>query len=164
MGEKKNPSTTTDKSKHLSIAHNIFLTKEQRYLLQNPGTEVKVLGVSIPYFNPRKKVSEPAEEVFVEYLIKCLEGADARFIFHHNYYELQLLPSMTKNLLDIKDDGIGCLIFANHSGFKQDKEVIHCIHYVSIQDEEILKESLESNVLEGQTNPQSDGVSAINGK
>jgi hypothetical protein len=137
-------SSTTEKNKHLSIAHNIFLTRDQRYHLTQVGTQVEVVGVSVPCFVKAKKTLETSEEIFVKYLLKCVELADTRFIFHHNYYEIQLAPNMAKKLLDIKDDGIECLIFANHSGLRKDDEIIHCIHYISIQDEKILLESIMS--------------------
>lgn len=135
-------SPKIEKQKNLSVGHNIFISREQRYLLRDIGAEIKVLGVSIPKIY-KKKGNEIIDEVFVEYLIRCVEAADSRFVLHNDRYELQLVPSMTKHLLDLRDGGIECLIFANHSGIKRNDEVMHCVHYVSIQDEKVLKDSLE---------------------
>lgn len=57
----------------LAISHNIFLTKEQRYALHN-RQDTEAVGISVPVWFIKGNTSEPAEEVFVKYLIKnCQE-------------------------------------------------------------------------------------------
>ena len=54
---------------HLSINHNIHLSREQRYRLHNGG-EVNVVGISIPVWHNKHKTSEPAKEVFCMYRLR----------------------------------------------------------------------------------------------
>lgn len=58
------------KKKHLLIiTHNIFLTKDDRYDLAN-GTSIEAVGVSLPvWFDPKGKTSEPAQEIFCNYVL-----------------------------------------------------------------------------------------------
>jgi len=58
-----NKKTTT-----LSIMHNIFLTKKERYALHE-GKKIKTIGVSLPVWFHKGSTSEPAEEVFCKYAI-----------------------------------------------------------------------------------------------
>jgi len=53
----------------LTIHHNIRLTRAQRYELHE-GTDVEVVGVSVPVWFMGKATSEPAKEVFCKYYIK----------------------------------------------------------------------------------------------
>ncbi len=52
----------------LSIAHNIFLTKEQRYSL-NERNRIVTIGTSLPVWFYKGATSEPAEEVFCKYIL-----------------------------------------------------------------------------------------------
>lgn len=52
----------------LSISHNIFLTKKQRYSLYN-GKRVLAIGSSLPVWFYSGNTSEPAEEVFCRYVL-----------------------------------------------------------------------------------------------
>lgn len=52
----------------LSIAHQIFLNKEQRYALAE-GNPVEVIAPSVPVWFYKGSTSEPATEVFCRYLL-----------------------------------------------------------------------------------------------
>lgn len=53
----------------LSIQHNIYLTREQRYGLHNQ-LDISITGISIPVWQfENNKTSEPAKEVFCIYNI-----------------------------------------------------------------------------------------------
>lgn len=52
----------------LSVSHNIFLTKEQRYNLIK-GIPVEVIGVSVPVWYFKGITSEPGIEVFASYYL-----------------------------------------------------------------------------------------------
>ena len=54
---------------NLTISHNIYLTREQRYALHE-GQDLCVLGVSVPVWYVNKISSEPAKEVFCNYYLK----------------------------------------------------------------------------------------------
>ena len=53
----------------LTIAHNIFLTREERYAL-HAGNTIDVVGVSIPVWFDKNVTSEPAREVFCRYVLQ----------------------------------------------------------------------------------------------
>ena len=52
----------------LVIAHNLFLTREERYQLAD-GEPIEIVGVSLPVWFSPKHTSEPAEEIFCKYSI-----------------------------------------------------------------------------------------------
>jgi len=52
----------------LSISHHLFLTKEQRHTL-NEGGIAETIGASIPVWFYKKTTSEPAEEIFCQYVV-----------------------------------------------------------------------------------------------
>jgi hypothetical protein len=51
---------------NITINHNIYLTREERYAIHN-GEELSVVGICIPVWFHDKKTSEPAQEVFCNY-------------------------------------------------------------------------------------------------
>lgn len=54
---------------NLTIAHNIYLTREQRYALHE-GEEFEIVGISIPVWTQNgKAVNEPTREVFCKYYL-----------------------------------------------------------------------------------------------
>jgi hypothetical protein len=53
----------------LAIHHNVYLTNEQRYALHR-GEEVTTVGVSVPVWYANGVTSEPAREVFCNYVLK----------------------------------------------------------------------------------------------
>ena len=54
---------------NLTISHNIYLTREQRYSIHE-GKDLCVLGASVPVWYVNKLSSEPAKEVFCNYYLK----------------------------------------------------------------------------------------------
>jgi hypothetical protein len=50
----------------LSIVHQIFLTRDEKYLLIN-GSPIEVIGVSLPVWSSDTFTTDPAEEVFCKY-------------------------------------------------------------------------------------------------
>ena len=54
---------------HLTITHLIHLTRDQCYKLHE-GEEMEVTGVSVPVWHGKEYTSEPAREVFCNYVIK----------------------------------------------------------------------------------------------
>lgn len=52
----------------LSISHHIFLTKEERYSLHQ-GVAIETIGASVPVWFYGRTTSEPAEEIFCQYII-----------------------------------------------------------------------------------------------
>lgn len=76
----------------LFISHSLYLTREQRYQLAERQA-VEIVGVSIPVWFGQKS-SEPATEVFCEYLIENKAGkAYVRAKGNRYHVNLPQLPS-----------------------------------------------------------------------
>ena len=57
----------------LSIAHNIYLTREERYALASKQS-IEVISPSIPVWFYKGSTSEPATEVFCRYILTNVPG------------------------------------------------------------------------------------------
>lgn len=143
----------------LSISHNIFLTRDQRYDLNNKKT-VTVVGVSLPVWFHGEKTSEPGKEVFCKYRISSHKHVyknirpyeqGYEIFLSDEYEEKDLIPlkikkffyksntnvACCKSLLDISDRGSEWLYFRAY-----DRKYFNIIHSVEIQKIENLLESL----------------------
>ena len=58
------------------------------------------------------------------------------------HYESCVNEVSSKNLLDIKDGGGKCLTYREHNQVKKGDTLMKILHYVGIEDEEVLLESL----------------------
>jgi hypothetical protein len=126
----------------LTIAHNVFLTKEQRYGLFD-GNTVEVIGVSVPVWYYNGTTSEPATEVFCAY--KLIPDEKKFYVnYTKNSYELLLSKNSyategttetlsLRNLLDLKDGGINWLAFRQFNKIKKNKKDINMVHFVEIK-------------------------------
>lgn len=85
----------------LTIHHNIYLTKEQRYALHNQE-EVLAIGVSIPVWYINKATTEPAKEVFCKYILKNPK-TEIPIVILEDGYEISI-PYREGTKLDISDD------------------------------------------------------------
>ena len=129
-------------NKSLTVAHNIFLTQQQRKAVATETVEVQ--GISIPVWINDGKSSEIPEEVFTNYKVRLIMDDDeaAGVNYMGNGYDILLTKDMAKSILDVQDGGSECLIFAHHSIIKIGDREFDCVNYVSIQDQEILLNSL----------------------
>ena len=155
----------------LTISHNIFLTREQRYDLNNDIT-IKVVGASVPVILSKNKISsEPAKEVFVYYTIKTsnllyinynmVDGYEIEVCKSTPYKTLPdnfwqtLTPHQKKiwyvrnepnpsvhDILDINDGGKEWLAFRQIQTIKKENKNLEIIHYIEIKKIETLLESL----------------------
>ena len=133
------------KYKALTIAHNIFLSRNQRYKLgQWLDTSVTVVGHCVPVWYDGGETNEPAQEVFCNYVItngdnptyvRTLEDKDG---FKINLFE----KNMRQSLLDSTDGGCGSILFTNHGKAKFEDREYHLVNFVSIHDESFLRGSL----------------------
>jgi hypothetical protein len=60
------------------------------------------------------------------------------------YYDQIVAEVSSKNLLDIKDGGSGCMFYREHNKFKKNDEYVNITHYVCIETIEDLMGSLVS--------------------
>lgn len=74
----------------LSIDHNIWLNKEQRYSLHE-GNEINVVGISIPvWIFEDKTTNEPAKEIFCKYKLINNKNFDAPIKITEDGYEITI--------------------------------------------------------------------------
>lgn len=128
----------------LTISHNIFLTREQRYLIANKE-KIEVIGVSVPVWFYRGNTSEPAKEIFSKYILTNLETNEA-ILRTKEGYQINLpqkveSSSVEKRLLDITDGGAECLFYREFN--KVSKPTTYdLIHFVQIMPIEMMEKTL----------------------
>jgi len=121
----------------LTVSHSLFLTRDQCYSIHN-GNEVEIIGVSIPTWFYKGKISEPTIEVFCRYKINqtknLLSIKEKSKIYELSIPIINSENITTKNLLDIKDDGSEHIIFRQYQSInRQGKlEVRHGMTYGQI--------------------------------
>jgi len=149
----------------LSITHNIFLTKEERYRLHQ-REPVETMGVSLPVWFYRGNTSEPAQEVFCKYFLTNKPENSPIVNMRVGYQinmpqkqelppELQHLPPhitqslgynqeimTTQNLLDVQDGGGEWLYFRQYNKVRKNRRVFNVVHFVEIKPIEKLMETL----------------------
>ncbi len=136
----------------LSVSHNMFLDRKQRYELAN-GEPVDVIGVSVPVWYYKGKTSEPGNEVFCKY--RLIPTEHNIFVKHNDQgYEVYLPkrsfnpeenkanPVTLKNLLDHKDGGIEWIAFRQYGEAKKNKRPVNIVHFVEIKTTEELDKTL----------------------
>jgi len=128
----------------LTVSHNIFLTKEQRYLFAEPDAEIEAIGVSIPVWYLNGKTSEPAIEVFCKYKLKIDDGKKAVTKFDEGY-NIFLPPFLDNSTLpigimlrDSKDGGKESLQYKEYSRIKKKTINYSIIHIIEIYDDQRL--------------------------
>jgi hypothetical protein len=175
----KIPSTV-----RLSIAHHIFLTREQRYALHD-REKIRAIGVSLPVWFYKGATSEPGEEVFCDYLITNRKGEDISSIKlpvvntdpsytinlpqipedyerevltndewrvmsiekRRKWYQDNIPPMSSKNLLDFKDGGAQYLSFKVIKTdaivyWEEEHQAVKFIHFIVLKDISELTETL----------------------
>lgn len=136
----------------LTVSHNIFLDRNQRYDLFN-GNKLEVVGVSIPVWYYKGKTSEPGNEVFCKY--KIIPCEYKIFVKHYGEgYEIYLPkqsfnpednksnPLTLKNILDHEDGGIEWIAFRQFGKASKNKKPVNIIHFVEIKTIEELEKTM----------------------
>ncbi|NIQ14906.1 MAG: hypothetical protein GTO02_11080 [Candidatus Dadabacteria bacterium] len=136
----------------LTVSHNIFLSRKQRYDLFKEEP-VDVIGVSIPVWYWQGVTSEPGNEVFCKY--RLIPNDSKIFVKHNNQgYEIYLPkksynseddtnnPVTLKNIIDHKDGGIEWIAFRQYGKAKRNKKTVDIVHFVDIKTIEELEESI----------------------
>lgn len=143
----------------LTISHYIYLTKEQRYAL-NDGDEVEVVGICVPVWFDKGTTSEPAHEIFCKYkltnpktgvnikqsedgFVLVLPSEDTEsFAEEEKNNSLKIKLGASESLLDFKDGGRECSEFRLYQKLLINKNLYHLIHFIDIKSKEILIDSL----------------------
>jgi hypothetical protein len=129
--------------KHLMLSHRITLTKQQRELLQTPGTYVETTGFNCPIWVENKETTEPGSEVFCYYRIFAGEAQDRKMFPYEKGYVLYLADrSQRKKLDDFKNGGMTWFSFTLPETMQVDNQTYAVIHQVVISDIEELERSM----------------------
>jgi len=139
--------TMAQQSAFLTIAHNLFLTKEERYKLKTPLSEIETVGICLPVWVSGSFTSEPAEEIYCQYKLRnfASPGIDAVHMNNNGFILSLGDKSLWESILDIKDGGSGS-IYLSHQGkiVNNDVEML-AIHYINIQDMSVLTKESSGN-------------------
>jgi hypothetical protein len=128
----------------LTISHNIFLTKEERYKVAK-GEQIEVIGISVPIWFLKGNTSEPAKEIFCKYII-INDGKNTPIFptstgFQINLPKIINNQNSEKKLLDIKDGGEESLSYREFNQVQ--KPILYeMIHYVQIMPYEMMINTL----------------------
>jgi len=90
----------------LSVSHHIYLTEAERYALHH-GSELNVVGVSIPVWFYKGSTSEPAVELFCDYTLTNVpnETSVIKTTNENGYYvNLPQIPKEYKPQKRISDE------------------------------------------------------------
>lgn len=133
-------SYMSNKSICLTISHNVFLTREERYALVG-GKSIRKIGVSVPIWLKKSgKTDEPAEEIFCWYELHG--GEEFGVEWTDDGYLLFLTEEMRQGLRDVSDFGSASVMFTNHGRLDAKKKVYDMLNFVSIQADESLLKSM----------------------
>ena len=109
-----------------------------RYILHNTKEETPVkflengFEITIPY-RPAKDNRQLSDR---DWLDLSMKNPDAL----KNYYAQRVMEVSARNLLDMPDGGSQCLIYREHD--KIQKNDMNVVHYVKIEDMDVLLKSL----------------------
>jgi len=128
----------------LTISHNIFLTREERYKVTS-GEPIEILGISVPVWFLKGNTSEPAKEIFCKYIVTN-DGKNTPIFATPTGFQLNLPKiideqNSEKKLLDVDDGGAECLFYREFNRIY--KPISYdIIHYVQIMPYEMMLKTL----------------------
>jgi len=118
----------------LSISHNVYLTDEEISKLMS-GEAIKTIGVSVPVWFFKGNTSEPAKEIFCEYLISDIEED----------YPVTIIDEGYKiNLPKDIDEDSSSWVFKRYNKITEKGKRFNIVHIVEIKKMSILLDSLIS--------------------
>lgn len=128
----------------LAVSHSLFLTREQRYALQVPETEIEVIGsCSLVWIKDGEHETKIAEEVFAKYRFRhCPEDEKHTMILMPEGFVIKMSPNMPIHLTDIKDGGSMSLILTHKNSITIDDKVETIVHFLDVEDIQVLNDTL----------------------
>jgi len=130
----------------LTVAHNIFLSKKDRYSLAREIKSIVIKGISVPIWNKDSISGEPAPEIFCDYEITN-KDKEVFVSYTKSMYAINIPEKKCIDLLDVKDGGECGIMMSHHDKVKVGKKLVDVIHYISIQDEERVRQSIENSKI-----------------
>ena len=128
----------------LVITHYIFLSREQRYLINVPEAEVEVIGCCTPIWcHNGEHISPVAEEIFVKYRIRhCPEPEKQTVNLMDEGFLVRLSPEMPPFLLDLNENGHENINLTHKNFIMMKDKIAPVVHYLNIDDIKVLEETL----------------------
>jgi hypothetical protein len=129
-----------EKPSLLTISHNLFLTRDERYGMRDLLNEVDTIGICLPVWVNGLVTSEPAEEVYCRYRLRnyTLPGVEAVAMASDGFTISLGDKSMWQSMLDAKDGGCGSIYLSHQSTLTNNDVEVMAIHYINIQDIKVL--------------------------
>lgn len=154
----------------LTILHNIYLSKEQRYSLAT-GNTIEIIGISVPVWFYQGSTSEPAREIYCKYTLENNKDKKSGVFFNKDGYKINIpqfpknykipklkdklmamnkyeewyknnIPVSGKDMLDLEDGGIKYMEFREYGKFIYGVDVIGLMHTIEIKPVESLIKTL----------------------
>lgn len=120
----------------LTIAHNIYLSREERYKFNEPNTELTIVGITLPVWVRNAYTSEPADEVISKYILRNYAEENVETVTLLNDGFIILIPSKEaiQSLRDVKDGGNCSIYMTYQTKIKRKEQEVLVINYINIQD------------------------------
>lgn len=128
----------------LAVSHCVFLTREQRYALQVPESEIEVVGSCSPvWIKDGEHETKIAEEVFAKYRFRhCPQDEKHTLTFTPEGFMVKLSPHMPVHLTDIKDGGSMSLVLTHKNSISVDNKIETVVHFLDVEDVQVLNDTL----------------------
>jgi hypothetical protein len=120
----------------ITMTHYIFLTREQRYALSIPDSEIDVIGHCIPIWTYNGNYpSKIPDEVFAKYKIKhCLKKEQQTVNLINGGFLIRFSPNIPRLLLDFRDCGVEHVILTHQNVVNTNDKVIPIVHFLNVED------------------------------
>jgi hypothetical protein len=124
----------------LTIAHNLFLSKNERYSFSDDNVEISMVGICLPVWVSGANTSEPAEEVYCCYRLRnYIIGGEESVSMTKDGFTISLADkSFRESIKDVKDGGSGSIYLTHQGKLINNGIEIVVIHYINIQDMKVL--------------------------
>ncbi len=120
----------------LTIAHNLFPSKDERYRFREPDIEIETIGICLPVWVSGAATSEPAEEIYCRYRLRNYTTAGTESVhMNEDGYTISLGDkTLWDSILDSKDGGSSSIYLTHQGKIENNGVEMLVIHYINIQD------------------------------
>lgn len=121
----------------LTIAHNIYLSREERYKLNEPEAELSIIGITLPVWVRNSFTSEPADEVISKYVIKTHStdpNVEMVSMSNDGFTIYLTRKEDIQSLRDRKDGGLASIYITYQTKINRNEQEVLVINYINIQD------------------------------
>ncbi len=124
----------------LTIAHNLFPNRDERYGFSQENVEISMIGICLPVWVSGITTSEPAEEVYCRYKLRNYSVPGEQSVnINKDGFTINLADKSLWDLIkDAKDGGSGSIYLTHQGSITNNGVEILVIHYINIQDISVL--------------------------